>query len=514
MARVFSSIAPLTGETLACNVNDNSNSNKRVSEYEFPTAIKVDLPYQSYLNHPYNQQSTTNKTSQPHSQIQKPQAYVSKYNSYTNSSKTMRLITIPSSTSAALSAIEKAKGGRLNDDCLNSPTSPLVSPPPPYLHSEQSEFKFGGFSDKKKQQRQSVQWPSMMQISSATGATTATLTRPKLARMPPPAISILPRVADETGSSSPRISRLMESGESETLYNLQMSDDHHHHHIIGTTSSALSAATTVLHPYNATTLSYPTFWEDTRQTKMHWAFLSIGCVALGSAIWVLVMQAFIVEWAMVMPTATLGLVALQFGRYRWKRSKYLKQQNNEKTTACMQSRDTTTTATTTLRSIVAHQPYQSDADAFLEPHQPRDYYQTVGTVYQQQPTATRTQHVTFQDAAPPSPTSSTEQSLPQFNQQSYKQPRLSQMAKKPSTNNNNNNSQQQQRRPLTVNPGLTPVVVNNGSPYYQNPQFLSPVESPQTPPPAYFLKKIELPEIDSVGDLVSEFECDLGSIRY
>lgn len=171
------------------------------------------------------------------------------------------------------------------------------------------------------------------------------------------------------------------------------------------------------------------------------------------------------------------------------------------------------TTTSTLRSVVAHLQYQGDADAFLEPHQPRDYYQTAATAYQQPPTTTRTQHVTFQDAAAPSPTTSTEQSHPQLNQQSYKQPRLSQMAKKPSTNNINP-SQQQQRRPLTVNPGLTQVVVNNGSPYYQNPQFLSPVESPQTPPPAYFLKTIELPEIDSVGDLVSEFECDLGSIRY
>ncbi|KAF9127408.1 hypothetical protein BG015_004550 [Linnemannia schmuckeri] len=533
MARVFSSTSPLTGETLASNIN-NSN-NKRASEYEFPTAIKVDLPYQSYLNHPYNQQSTPNKSPQPHSQIQKPQAYVSKYNSYTNSSKTMRLITIPNSTSAALSAIEKGKGGRLNDDLMNSPTSPLVSPPPPYLYSEQSEFKFGGFTDKKtkQQQRQSVQWPSMMQISSTTGATTATLTRPKLAKMPPQAIPILPggfinniSGADETGSvkasSSPRVSRLMESGESETLYNLQMSDDHHH--IIGATTSTLSASNTVLHPYNGTPLSYPTFWEDTRQTKMHWAFLSIGSVALGSAIWVLVMQAFIVEWAMVMPAATLGLLALQFGCYRWKRSKHLKQQRNEQA-ACMQSRDTTTT----LRSIAA-QHQQRDLDAFLEPHQPRDYYQVATASYQQQQQQTlrshgqRQQHVTFQDA-PASPTSSTTNESHQFNQQLYKQPRPSQTAKKPS-----NNNQQQQKRPLTVNPGLYRATVgantnintsgssnnqvNNGSPYYQNPQFLSPIDSPQTPPPAYFLKKIELPEIDSVGDLVSEFECDLGSIRY
>ncbi|KAF9904668.1 hypothetical protein EC991_002415 [Linnemannia zychae] len=525
----------MTGETLA---NSNkSNNNRRVSEYEFPTAIKVDLPYQSYINHPYNQQSynnssNPNKAPLPHSQIQKPQAYVSKYNSYTNSSKSMRLITIPSSTSAALSAIEKAKGGRLNDLdlSLNSPTSPLVSPPPPYLHSDQSEFQFGIFSDKKnnkQQQRQSVQWPSMMQISSTTGATTATVTRPKLARMPPQAIPILPsghlnNNTDEGGSvklSGSRVSRLMESGESETLYNLQMSDDHQ---IIGTTSllpssTLLSASTTVLHSTHQVQ-SYPSFWEDVRQTKMHWAFLSFGCVLLGSATWVFVMQVFIVEWAMVMPAATLGLLALLFGRYRWRRSQFIKHQT------CMQSRNVTST---TLQRVITSEKQQQqryDSDAFLEPHQPRDYYH--GAAYQQQhattiatrPQAHQQQQATFQDA-PPSP-SSTE---PQFNQYQYKQPRLSQLAKKP-----NQQAQQQQRRPLTVNPGLHRATigttsnaavsgsnqVNNGSPYYQNPQFLSPVDSPQTPPPAYFLKKIELPEIDSVGDLVSEFECDLGSIRY
>ncbi|KAG0377753.1 hypothetical protein BGX24_005522 [Mortierella sp. AD032] len=469
----------MTGETLA-------NNNKRVSEYEFPTAVKVDLPYQSYINHPYNQQPTNSNSSkgpQPHSQIQKPQAYVSKYNSYTNSSKTMRLITIPSSTSAALSAIEKAKGGRLNDlDLnLNSPTSPLVSPPPPYLHSDQSDIKFGVFSDKKnrqQQQRQSVQWPSMMKIST-TGATTATVTRPKLARMPPQAIPILPgghmdntAGSDESGSvklSSPRVSRLMESSESKVLNNLQMSDDYHHHNI-GTTSSALlSASTTVLSSQHraclsSSSLSYPTFWEDARQTRMHWAFLSFGCVLLGSAIWVLVMQVFIVEWAMVMPAATLGLLALQFGRYRWKRSQFIKLQT---AAACMHPRNTTS-----LQSVVTSEQ-QHDSGPFLEPHQPRDYYQQAAatTITRPQAHQQQQQHVTFQDA-PPSPSTTDLQ----FNQHQYKQPRLSQMAKKL--------NQQQQRRPLT------------------------------TPPPAYFLKKIELPEIDSVGDLVSEFECDLGSIRY
>lgn len=60
---------------------------------------------------------------------------------------------------------------------------------------------------------------------------------------------------------------------------------------------------------------------------------------------------------------------------------------------------------------------------------------------------------------------------------------------------------------MTVNPALYRPSANHG-------QFLSPVDSPQTPPPAYFLKKIELPEINSVGDLVSEFEIDFSSIKY
>ncbi|KAF9923840.1 hypothetical protein FBU30_006099 [Linnemannia zychae] len=498
---------PMTEESLTAN---NNNNNKRVSEYEFPTAIKVNLPYQSYLNHPYHQQPNNNSINspQPHSQFQKPKAYISKYNSYTNSSKTMRLITIPSTT-AALSAIEKAMGGRLNDE-LNSPTSPLVSPPPPYLHSEPFEFKFSSGSDKKKpQQRQSVQWPSMMQIST-TGATTATVTRPKLARMPPQAIPILSgnSAADEEGfikAANPHLSK-MEYGDSETLYNLRMSDDHYHHSVIGTTSSACA---TMIHPFDDNTVSYPTFWEDARQTKMHWAFLSFGCALLGSAIWVLVMQVFIIEWAIVMPTATLGLLSLQFGRYRWKRYKHInqqKRQHNEQqqaaaaaAAACMQS-----------NSVKSFVTLQCDPDAFLEPHQPRGYYQS----YQQQQQQAG-QHVTSQETPP---SSLTAEQLQQFNQQQYKQPRHSPSVKKP--------SQQQQKHPLTVNPHLyrtsaittittagTKNQVNNGSPYYQNPQFLSPVDSPQTPPPAYFLKKIELPEIDSVGDLVSEFECDLGAIQ-
>jgi len=200
----------------------------------------------------------------------------------------------------------------------------------------------------------------------------------------------------------------------------------------------------------------------------------------------------------------------------------------------MQSRDSNSysnnSSNTTLRTTVTTAGTSVDSDAvYLELHQPHDQYQTYQ--HQQQSTDRSHPHMTFQDAQlpPHSPSSTLTEQQPRFNQQLYKQPRLSQGGKRSGSGNNNISNQQQQRLPLTVNPGLyranvtaaaaaatagSSGQVNNGSPYYQNPQFLSPVDSPQTPPPAYFLKKIELPEIDPVGDLVSEFECDLGSIWY
>ncbi|KAG0054990.1 hypothetical protein BGZ83_009865 [Gryganskiella cystojenkinii] len=528
----------------------NDNSSKRISDCGYPaTAIKVDLPYQSYLNHPFtklqqpNQQQLQSQQ-QPHSQVQKPQAFINKYNSYTNSSKSIRLITIPS-TSSALSSIEKSKMNNHHNGLmsgLDSPTSPMVSPPPPYLHSDQGDVgRFNGLDSKKQHghHQQQPQWPSMMMLSSAAGVTTttATVTRPKLARvLPPQAIPIVTsgpgfvgnhngRVVCGSGaeaspltaaSSNPRASRLMMMTD-----NVQMLDES----LSTTTHAASTAVMEQQMSLRATSSScfsssYPGFWKEARQSKMHYVLLSFGLVMMGSGIWVLAMQVFLLEWAMVMPAASLVLFGMQYGRYRWKRNKHYRQikKNGE---ASASSAVAAAAAAAAQLSSLASSSSPRESDAYLEPHQPHSFYAI--------PVPQQHHHVTFQEHP-----QQQQQQQYQFNQQSYKQPRTSQPSKKhhqnrpsapPSLSTSSSLTSLSSSSPSSGpsspvghrRPTITPpsAIVNNGSPFYQNHQFLSPVESPMTPPPAYFLKKIELPEIGSVvGDLVSEFEIDFSSIKY
>ncbi|KAG0032527.1 hypothetical protein BGZ81_010679 [Podila clonocystis] len=440
---------------------------KRVSEYEFPTAIKVDSLYQSYLNHPFNQQIKNNdaKTSP---RLQKPQAIVNtnstnKYSNYTKSSKNIKLITI-----ADASKDTKDKTGMTTMD-LGSPTS-LVSPPPPYIHSSGHGVVFDD--------------------SKENSTTATTVARPKLARvLPPQAIPIItsssptfgPSSADakllSTTPTSLVMGQFVERGETETLYNLQMAEDvsssSPHTSTCGPMVSILGS------PMQA---SFPSFWEDARQQKMHWVFLSFGCVLLGSAIWVIAMQVF-VEWVMVMPTATVVLCALQFGRYRWRKNRFNKQRQ-------LQESDHGNQYVETAAALAQRSQGDRREMAFLEPHQPISYDDA------------HQHHVSFKQPSQVKPILqhpiiTGPASGEGFNQQSYKQLRQQPPSKK----------QISPKMPMTVNPALYRPSANHG-------QFLSPVDSPQTPPPAYFLKKIELPEINSVGDLVSEFEIDFSSIKY
>ncbi|KAG0344836.1 hypothetical protein BG005_001647 [Podila minutissima] len=436
---------------------------KRVSEYEFPTAVKVDSLYQSYLNHPFNQQIKNNdaKTSP---RLQKPQAFVNtninnKYSNYTKNSKNIKLITIKDT---------KDKMGMTTMD-LGSPTS-LVSPPPPYIHSSGHGV---GFDDSKE-----------------TSTTATTVARPKLARvLPPQAIPIITSSSPTFGPSSAdakllsatptsvAMGGLIERSETETLYNLQMADD----------VSSSSPRTSTREPMvsvlgSPMQASFPSFWEDSRQQKMHWVFLSFGCVLLGSAIWVIAMQVF-VEWVMVMPAATVVLCALQFGRYRWRKNRFNKQKK-------LQESDLANQYVEAAASLAQRSQGDRREMAFLEPHQPISYDEA------------HQHHVSFKQPSQVNPLlqhptiTGPTSGGGGFSQQSYKQPRQ-QLSKK----------QLSPKMPMTVNPALYRPSANHG-------QFLSPVDSPQTPPPAYFLKKIELPEINGVGDLVSEFEIDFSSIKY
>ncbi|CAO3570847.1 unnamed protein product [Mortierella alpina] len=491
MARVVSPMAaPLSVDIPYRNTKNNLS--KRASDFEVAaTAVKVDMPYHSYLNHPF-----THPKELEHRQ-QKQQTSINKYSSYTISSKSIRLITIPS----------KKMAGIMNEDLsLNSPTSPLVSPPPPYLHSsgpeQHGDSKPYGFDTKK--QQPSVQWPSMMKLSDATGATTAAVTRPKMAKMLPP--QAIPIQCDElpvAASPSPRRASRLFDGSQPSM----CSAPHVPHDAL---SPEISAATSLVesfstsHTTRMTPETFPGFWHDTRQSKFLWIFLPFSCVTLGSVAWALTMQVF-VELAIVMPMVALIMLSLQFGRYRWRRSHFLRKQQGKPHHLAIVSDD----------KNVSVSPRYDDHGAYLAPHEPQHQPST--------PSRQQRHHVTFQEPA---------SQQPRFNQQSYKQPRIS-----TATQNNRqapHRQQQQQpqhqpqqqpqtpqsqqpRMPLTVNPGLyransnNHTGVNNGSPYYQNPQFLSPVDSPQTPPPAYFLKRVELPEIDPV---VGEFEVDFSCIQY
>ncbi|KAF9964722.1 hypothetical protein BGZ70_006034, partial [Mortierella alpina] len=280
--------------------HDSKNDlRKRNSDFEVAaTAVKVDMPYHSYLNHPF-----THPKELEHRQ-QKQQTSVNKYSNYTNSSKSIRLITIPS----------KKMAGIMNEDLsLNSPTSPLVSPPPPYLHSSGPEqhvdSKFYGLDTKK--QQPSVQWPSMMKLSDATGATTAAVTRPKMAKvLPPQAIPIQCEELPTAACPSPRRASRLFDGSQPSMFNAHVPQDALAQEISAATSLVESFSTS--HTRGMTPKTFPGFWHDTRQSKFLWIFLPFSCVTLGSVAWVLTMQVF-VELAIVMPMAALIMLSLQFG---------------------------------------------------------------------------------------------------------------------------------------------------------------------------------------------------------
>ncbi|KAF9998738.1 hypothetical protein BGZ80_006722, partial [Entomortierella chlamydospora] len=311
MASIISPTTPLT-------IQDSRD--KRISECEFPaTAVKVDSPYQSYLNHPFTQQ----QAGKPGLTNQMAHAYISKYNNYTNSSKTIRLITIPTPT---ISGFEKSKSAMNDELNLYSPTSPLASPPPPYLHSDHGETKSRfGFDSKKPadqspHQLQFPQWPSMMKLSSSKSATTANMARPKLAKVLPSKPIPIPTTGldnnntngDDASYASPAIpspsqaSHFMDTKGSETQCNFQsLQDTYSNNDASIAVNSLLESQTDSAH--------YPvSFWEDARQSKMHWVLLPFGCITAGTSIWVVVMQVSM-EWLIIVPVLTFLVFAMQFG---------------------------------------------------------------------------------------------------------------------------------------------------------------------------------------------------------
>ncbi|KAF9425329.1 hypothetical protein BGZ94_007644 [Podila epigama] len=441
LASPSSLVSPMTTPALPMSSPRKDVDAKAMGQYEFPS-VKVDsLYYQTYLNHPFHQQIKSNhaKTSP---RLHKQNEQNIKYANYTKSSD-FKLVTTD----------------------LPSPTSP---PPPPYIPS--STVTFDNIIDNKNQD-----------------VVSPTVARPKLARVlpqqptptitsgPTPTLTNSPTCIDAQVLPATATIAVITPSESTTATTM--------HHV---NVQFADVAVPIESKEENTPVSFPGFWEDARQQRLHWVALPLGCGMLASAIWaVMVMQVF-VGWVVLVPATMAVLGALQFGRYRWQKNRFARQQNhkynNEQQYEQEQRHET-----------YSHQDRQV---AFLEPHQPLSLshdmpsYQHASQYHQ-----THQDHPTYNNNNNNNNNNSDNVNNVTFQQQAHKQPR--QQKKHPSP-----------KIPMTVNPALyRPSAAHHG-------QFLSPMDSPQTPPPAYFLKRIELPEINSVGDLVSEFEIDLNSFKY
>ncbi|KAI1307366.1 hypothetical protein EDD11_004480 [Mortierella claussenii] len=408
----------------------NTSNRSRISECEVTvTAVKVRSPYERYINHPFN----TNRSFNTHDgdvkhNLKEGQPFITKYNNYTNSSRAIQLITIPSKNISSVNSKQRqlqqdAKGHHLWDLSMNSPTSPLVSPPPPYLPSVsagevESTFKYDS--------KIAVDLEPQPRVA-----------QPRLARtISPVAIPVVQASATEEQmmeaelSSSPKASyRMAEIGQND----------------IAMTSSAQAVSSpSAAAPLSNLTELYPTFWQAAYDSNTHYyVWLPFGCVTLGCSIWMMVAQVFL-PWFPVIPALGFLCLAVQFGAPQ--------------------------------HSPELHVRFQEPFDQRSHKQPPHASWKTTTVSQQQQP---RRQQMQYSPASTLVSTTSHPRSGP------------------------NNKT----------------IGVNNGSPFYQDPNFLSPTHSPQTPPPAYFfsMKRMQLsllPEINSVGDLVGEFSVDVDAIRY
>ncbi|KAF9966078.1 hypothetical protein BGZ70_003357 [Mortierella alpina] len=418
----------------------------KLRQFEFPVAlpnsdIKVDpLSYQSYLNHPFTQHRQQKFQEQQTHQQKPHQTYASKYTSYTNSSQTRVRVSSNAyhkpSTTSALSLIEKEKMTFQYQSHRDSMVSP---PPPPYLHSDRGpNTPFSAMSNKRKSlpasasassptvaaartarelKRHSlpvtpspalgVQWPSAMTM------TVAAVTRPKLARtLPPQAIPLFYPSGGELRSPSPlsavtptavftprSASRLQDRSETETLYSIRSNvalPSASTHRLRGLHLAGMQHPLTAAGTSRSTREHFPTFWQDAKEHRMHWAFYSFGVMAIGSLVWVAMMPALF-ALAAVLPVVVALVLGAQYGGYRWRRRKYTKQQLKDRqlsataissmraaSAALSHSRSSSMlphapTVTVPVHTSHAHRGSQSsmhtsvgsiNSDSFLEPHHP------------------------------------------------------------------------------------------------------------------------------------------------
>ncbi|KAG0238072.1 hypothetical protein BGW42_007626 [Actinomortierella wolfii] len=239
-------------------------------------------------------------------------------------------------------------------------------------------------------------------------------------------------------------------------------------------------------------VKFPSFWQDAKQHNMHWTFFSMGSILLASGAWIATMQIF-APWVIVLPIVTLSVLGLQYGHYRWKRSKFQKRQREE----CERRQRASTI-------LFSDRPRRSSPWLHdIESSSPSLRGGGGGTL----PGSGGATSL-VQGGGGGGGNGSDDQPSPAY------VPRISTTLE---YNNNNTpappevpqQSQQQQQHqwsPMTCQ-----------APMRQNQQFLtvdtlSPLgmqhhlQAPQTPPPAYCLKRVELPEMDLGEDLTLSFD--------
>ncbi|KAF9972145.1 hypothetical protein BGZ73_004777 [Actinomortierella ambigua] len=223
-------------------------------------------------------------------------------------------------------------------------------------------------------------------------------------------------------------------------------------------------------------VQFPSFWQDAKQHQTHWAFFSMGAILLASGAWIATMQVF-APWVIILPIMTLSVLGLQYGNYRWKRAKFQRRQREE-----CQRRQRATTILFSDRPR-RHGPWLHDLDT---------------------------------SAAAPSPSAaSAAASSPAVNQ-GEDQPSP---AYTPRAASSSMPAQPPQPRSAPSPPPQWPSMSPH-APIRQNQQFLTVdgpasssssssmlhLQTPQTPPPAYCLKRLELPEMDLGENLTLSFD--------
>ncbi|KAF9284508.1 hypothetical protein BGZ74_001713 [Mortierella antarctica] len=216
--------------------------------------------------------------------------------------------------------------------------------------------------------RGSVQgWPSAMAMSLATATP---VTRPKQARTLPLHVltisssspnaihspmsasgiyhpnKIFTPVTPDTVATpgfTPRASRLMDRGDTDTLYSFQLSDAEGgsalsakergpQSRVMGHVKSgsiALGSAAQAAAEANSATAApyFPGFWEDARQSRLHWMTFTAGCALVVSTAWIVAMPAVLAATSfgiVGVPLAMLLLLSVQFSTHRWRRYRHRK----------------------------------------------------------------------------------------------------------------------------------------------------------------------------------------------